>query len=59
MDYIIVIPLAELEKWLPKMWKTSRHERWYWHVVVREIKGPKLSLTKPLSPIDLSSFVLK
>ena len=59
VDYMIVIPLTALEKWLPKMWKTSRDERWYWHVVVREIKGPKLSLTKPLSPIDLSGFVLQ
>lgn len=58
VDYMIVIPLEELEKWLPKMWKTSRDERWYWHVVVREINGPKLSLAKPLSPIDLRSFVL-
>lgn len=58
VEYMIVIPLAELEKWLPTMWKTSRDERWYWHVVVREMNGPKLSLTKPLAPIDLSSFVL-
>jgi hypothetical protein len=59
VDYMIVIPLGELEKWLPKMWKTSREERWYWHVVVTEKDGPKLSLAKPLSPIDLSGLVLQ
>jgi hypothetical protein len=59
VDYMIVIPLVELEKWLSKMWKTSREERWYWHVVVRDLDGPKLILTKPLSPIDLSGFVLR
>ena len=58
VDYMIVIPFDELEKWLPKMWTTTREDRFYWHLVVVDKDGPKLSLTKPAAPIDLSGFVI-
>ncbi|HSI15101.1 MAG TPA: hypothetical protein VK961_23815 [Chthoniobacter sp.] len=59
VDYMIVIPLKELEQWLPKLWTTVRDERSYWHLVVIDKEGPKLRLTKPASPVDLSEFVLR
>ena len=58
-NLLIVIPLVELEQWLPELWTTSLNERWYWHIAVIDKEGPKLSLTKPASPIDLSRFVLR
>lgn len=59
VDYMIVIPFSELESWLPKMWTTTREERSYWHIVVIDNNGPKLRLTKPATPVDLSRFVLR
>lgn len=59
VDYMIVVPIRELEKWLPQLWTTTREDRFYWHIVVIDDEGPKLSLTKPASPIDLTQFVLK
>ncbi len=59
VDRLIVIPLAVLEEWLPKMWTTTKEERTYWHVVVIGTDSPKLRLSKPEIPVDLTSFVLK
>ena len=59
VEYLIVIPLAEVEGWLPNLGTTIRSEgQFYWHLKIRARGGPKLSLTKPLSPIDLRGFVL-
>ena len=58
MEYMIVIPLAEIEKWLPNLGTTRNEDRFYWHLVIKSKDSPKLSLTKPLPPIDLSRFLL-
>lgn len=60
-DYLILIPLKELERWIPKMWMTIREnvsDRRYWHIAVIQKDAPMLSLTKPTDPVNLSAFVL-
>jgi len=58
-DRLFVIPYAEIEKHIEKMWTTERAERIYWHVKIEEKEGKYFLLLKhgEENP-DITSFLV-
>ena len=58
-DQIIMIPLDELQKYLPAMRKTESVDRFYWHIEIFR-KGDQFLLNKStVEGIDITQYKMK
>jgi hypothetical protein len=58
-EVILLIPKAELEKWLPDMWTTERSDTFYWHVRIHDENGKYYwDRKKGAGQIDVTPYLL-
>lgn len=60
-NLLLLIPLSDFIQWIPEMNVTSApHPRYYWHVVIRAIKGKMTLHRRKGAPIiDLTPYLVK
>ena len=59
-DAIYLVPIAELESWLPEMLTTNRDDGLYWHVHIHDLEsGPVMRRRAGSDDIDMRTYSIR